>query len=276
MCVWLRAPSDSAHGSWSSPGTCPSIGESLIVQSHPLRRPLLLGLTATVALVTAVQLTKPVFVGRAPVMDLLAAVDSVPLRSPWIHEPTEAALQTSQFLADRQAFADDLLRTGKVGTERAWKIADVAVREAYIRRVPPALVLGVMMTENTELKSTAKSKVGALGLMQVNPKPWSNLAKKFGKNLRADSVNLKYGIFILGYLAGETGRRADQEQGWRSALLRYNGCVTGKNTPNCHRYPDVVRRNVIRHARYSCGGRDFATCVVEPLWLAKREVSSGD
>ena len=44
--------------------------------------------------------------------------------------------------------------------ERAWQLADVAVREAYTRRVPPALVLGVMMTENDELKSTARSSVG--------------------------------------------------------------------------------------------------------------------
>ena len=48
----------------------------------------------------------------------------------------------------------DLLRTGKVDEPRAWSLADVAVSEAYRRRLPPALVLGVMLTENDELEST--------------------------------------------------------------------------------------------------------------------------
>jgi soluble lytic murein transglycosylase-like protein len=237
-----------------------------------LRRQVTLGVCSAAAIITAASITRPVFVGRAPVLrDLVhrtRAADSA--RAPWLALPTDLAVRTPQFFADRQAFVSDLLRTGKVTRDRAWQLADVAVREAYTRRVPPALVLGVMLTENDEFKSTARSSAGALGLMQVHPKPWRVLERKFGPNLRNDSTNLKYGIFILGFLAGEAGQRAaSSEEGWRKALLRYNGCVRGTNTPDCHRYPDVVRRNVIRGAHYSCGELDFESCVVTPLWMAK-------
>ena len=56
--------------------------------------------------------------------------------------------------------------------DRADSIAQVAVREAYHRRIPPALVLGVMLTENDRFKRNARSKVGALGLMQIMPRLW--------------------------------------------------------------------------------------------------------
>src|SRR5436190_1632877 len=34
----------------------------------------------------------------------------------------------------------------------------------------------------------------------------------------------------------------------RVALLRYNGCVRGRNTPNCHRYDDTVLKHAGRAA----------------------------
>jgi soluble lytic murein transglycosylase-like protein len=134
-------------------------------------------------------------------------------------------------------------------------------------------VLGVMLTENDEVKSTARSRQGALGLMQVNPRPWRPaLGKLFGTNLRNDTTNLRYGIFILGHLAARAAALADEPIGsrWRTALLRYNGCVRGTNTPDCARYPDVVRREVLRSARAICAGRDFDSCVVTPLRLGMR------
>lgn len=242
--------------------------------SKSLRDQLIVGLASAVVLSGALALTHPVFVGNTSIIRRLFAheySDSTAIRAPWLHAARDVALRSPQFLADRQAFADDLLRTGKVHTDRAWEIADVAVREAYTRRVPPALVLGVMLTENDELKSNARSSVGALGLMQVNPRPWRGLGKLFGSNLRSDSTNLKYGIFILGFLAEKSNQAADREMGWRTALLRYNGCKNGTNTPDCGRYPDIVKRNVLRNAHYTCGGRDFVTCVTHPLWLATRD-----
>jgi soluble lytic murein transglycosylase-like protein len=245
------------------------------MRSKSLRDQLIVGFASAVVLAGALASTHPIYMAKTAIMQRLFARKpadaSAKMLAPWLTKSASEAIRTPQFLADRQAFADDLLRTGKVHTDRAWELADVAVREAYKRRVPPALVLGVMLTENDELKSNARSSVGALGLMQINPTPWRGLGKLFGSNLRNDSTNLKYGIYILDFLAEKAGRTGDAETSWRTALLRYNGCKNGTNTPNCHRYPDVVRRAVLRNARYSCANQDFVACVTTPLWLANKD-----
>ena len=228
------------------------------------------------AIVVASRMSRPFYVSREPIGAQLIQhpyVDSSELRAPWMHRSAELALKTPRFLLDRELFAMDLLRTGHVTVQRAWALADVAVREAYTRRIPPALVLGVMLTENDELKSSAKSRIGAIGLMQVYPKHWAGaLGRKFGTNIHADSTNLKYGIFILGWVTGRAVDRVDdRDDAWRKALLGYNGCVKGSNTPNCTSYPDDVRRQVQENAKSSCRGADFNRCVVEPMWLARRD-----
>jgi soluble lytic murein transglycosylase-like protein len=237
---------------------------------------MLVAIGAVATIVAATHLSKPYYVGRQPLgLQLVAAtyIDTVEPRAPWIDAAPEVSLKSSQFLLDRELFAMDLLRTGHVTMPRARALADVAVREAYTQRVPPALVLGVMLTENDELKTSAESRVGAVGLMQVYPKHWQDaLGKKFGTNLNTDSTNLKYGIFILGWLTGQaTDAVDDRDHAWRRALLRYNGCVNGTNTPDCAKYPDVVREQVQQHARSTCRGADFKHCVVNPMWLARRE-----
>ena len=194
-------------------------------------------------------------------------------KTPWTNSPTDVALNSPAFFHDRESFAMDLVRTGRVGPDRARSLADVAVREAYTRKIPPALVLGVMMTENDEFKSTAKSNVGAVGLMQIMPRIWTSvLGSKFGTNLRADSTNLKYGIWILGWLTEKTSRIVvDADDAWRHALLRYNGCVSGGNTPGCHRYPDIVRKHVVESAKSTCGGQTFNQCVAQPMWASRKD-----
>jgi soluble lytic murein transglycosylase-like protein len=249
------------------------------MRSKSLRDQLIVGIASAVVLSGALASTHPIYMAKTAIIQRLLArkaADTTTTLAPWLTKPAAEAIRSPQFLADRQAFADDLLRTGKVHIDRARELADVAVREAYKRRVPPALVLGVMLTENDELKSTARSSVGAVGLMQVNPTPWRGLGKLFGSNLKSDSTNLKYGIYILDFVAEKAGRDGDRETSWRTALLRYNGCKNGTNTPDCHRYPDVVRRAVLRNARYSCAGKDFVACVTHPLWLANRAGGSSD
>ena len=218
----------------------------------------------------------PVLRGREPLgerllSNTLAWRDTVLARSPWIHGDSATAMESPQFEADKVAFAEDLMRTGHVDQQRADSLADVAVHEAYVRRVPPALVLGVMLTENDVLKSTARSKVGALGLMQVHPRPWRSLRARFGSNLRDDRTNLQYGVFILGYLLRKpAAESATPTDAWRLGLLRYNGCVTGSNTPACHSYPDVVRKQVEDVAQSTCAGASFGRCVAQPLFFSAR------
>ena len=254
--------------------------EARIRQTHTVRAQLLMAAGALAALVASVKLSRPMDIGAEPIGAQLAEhryVESTEVRAPWMYSPAEIALKTPQFLLDRELFAMDLLRTGKVTRMRARTLADIAVREAYTRQIPPALVLGVMLTENDELKSTARSSVGAVGLMQVYPKHWETLRDKFGSNLHTDSTNLKYGIFILGWVAGRAADDVDDRNAaWRRALLRYNGCVNGTNTPTCRSYPDIVRREVQRSARSTCRGADFNRCVVEPMWLARRDAERAD
>ena len=204
-----------------------------------------LALGAVAAIVVAAHVSRPYYVSREPVAEQIVDhkyVDSTTeTRPPWMYASAEEALKTPQFLLDRELFTMDLLRTGKVSVARARALADIAVREAYTRRVPPALVLGVMLTENDELKSSARSRVGAVGLMQVYPKPWrSALARKFGTNIHTDSTNLKYGIFILGWVVQKASALVDdRDAAWRKALLGYNGCVRG---PQHARLPQLSRR----------------------------------
>lgn len=237
---------------------------------------LTLGVTALAAIVISANTIKPVYVGRAPVVQRLVAAtwrDSTAERAPWAVSSGDSAMTTAQFEADRKAFAADLASTGRLSAARADTLATFAVREAYKRRVPPALVFGVLLTENSTFRSRAKSNVGAVGLMQVYPKVWvPTLGKLFGKNLRDDETNLRYGVHILSHYvyttAGKVDDPASDARGTvRTALLRYNGCVRGTNTANCQTYPDKVMAAVERYAVAQCGEDGFDGCVSRPMRL---------
>jgi hypothetical protein len=217
---------------------------------------------------------RPVFLGQTPVAGrMLAAayLDKSETRAPWLSLPGPLAMRHPQFQRDVEAFAADLRGTGNIGTARADSIARVAVREAYHRRIPPALVLGVMLTENDKFKPNARSKVGAMGLMQIMPRMWTpNLGPILGRNLKDDETNLRYGVYILKHFAKRTSDTLDATSATRVALLSYNGCVRGRNTKDCKAYPDKVQRHVERSARTSCAGKPFRDCVALPLWAALR------
>lgn len=234
---------------------------------------------AVAAIVFAASAVRPVYAGRAPVLRRLvteawrdSAAAALAERAPWAMTSVEEAIGSARFESDRRAFAQDLLGTGNVSLARADFLATVAVREAYQRRVPPALVFGVMMVENPDLKSSAKSSVGAVGLMQVYPRAWKDaLSRHFGTNLRDDATNLRYGVFILSHLVYKSDVWGnDPDSTIRAGLLRYNGCVRGTNTRNCHRYPDVVRQRIERLAIAQCGPAGYTRCVSEPLRLSMR------
>jgi soluble lytic murein transglycosylase-like protein len=226
---------------------------------------------------TATQV-RPVFLGQAKVADrVLAAayLDSSNMHAPWLSLPEPLALRHPQFQRDVDAFATDLRGTGQIGAPRADSIARVAVREAYHRRIPPALVLGVMLTENEKFKPNARSKVGAMGLMQIMPRLWTpNLGPILGHDLKDDETNLRYGVYILKHFAKRTADTLDPTAVIRTALLSYNGCVRGRNTPDCRAYPEKVRRHVESEARSSCWGKPYQECVALPLWAALRDTTT--
>jgi hypothetical protein len=112
------------------------------------------------------------------------------------------------------------------------RIAASLVKEGRRRHLGSSLLLGVLLTENPDLDPSAKSSVGARGLMQVMPFH----AGKWGcgsTDLFNIESNICHGVAVL----------ADNLSGARNlpqALLGYNGCVRGTNTPDCHKYPRVV------------------------------------
>src|ERR1035437_3789221 len=161
-------------------------------------------------------------------------------------------MASPKFLEEKQNFYEDLMRLKQVDSARADSIAQFAVREAYIRGISPAIIFGVLLTENAKFISTATSNVGAVGLMQVYPKIWltKELSTLLGKDLVSDSTNVKYGVFILSqYFRPKTKSGQTTERDWQTALLRYNGCIKGTNTPRCRPYPDKVQKFVVGSAK---------------------------
>jgi hypothetical protein len=180
----------------------------------------------------------------------------------------DRVMATEKFRDEKRNFYEDLMRTKQLDSARADSIATYAVREAYIRGISPAIIFGVMLTENARFISGAMSNVGAVGLMQVYPKVW--LKKQFtdslGKDLASDSTNVRFGVFILSQYFNPRTRSGElRTRDYRAALLRYNGCVTGSNTPNCKTYPDKVKRYVEASATSICDGRGFYECIAKPF-----------
>ena len=227
---------------------------------------------------------RPIYAHKAPVVGELIKSVTPPSEAPAAppEGPPPAALVDSirqieaspEFADQKQRFAQDLVRTGRMSQARADSIAHFAVREAFLRGVPPAVIFGVMLTENAQFISRAQSNVGAVGLMQVYPKVWlKELSKKFGStDIEADSTNLRYGVFILEHYLKPRERKgtagtmvATQPGSLMKGLLRYNGCVRGTNTPRCHTYPTKVARYVERDAKALCGGKNFYECIALPF-----------
>jgi soluble lytic murein transglycosylase-like protein len=222
------------------------------------------------AIVVSVRQMNPIFAGQPSVAASLTKAlpitkAALPNATPGDTSELARLMASPQFEQDRKAFAADLVATGRMSQARADSIAYYAVRESYRNRIPPAVVFGVLLTENAKFVSGAMSNVGAVGLMQVYPKIWlKELRSKFGADLASDSTNLKYGIYILKqYVKTDSG--AVTQANASKGLLRYNGCVRGTNTPNCRTYPEKVGKYVEKMANSICGDKSFADCIAKPF-----------
>ncbi|MGI9140170.1 MAG: transglycosylase SLT domain-containing protein [Gemmatimonadaceae bacterium] len=122
------------------------------------------------------------------------------------------------------------------------RAATALVREASKKNIDPVLLVGLMITENSRIDPLAKSNVGATGLMQVMPFH----AGEWGcgsDNLVNVESNICHGVAIL----ADYVRRSPKDL--HKALLRYNGCVRGTNTPNCHTYSSKVYKHANNASR---------------------------
>src|SRR5258708_6136344 len=193
--------------------------------------------------------TRPVYTTRGTVGEELRkrAPEIASVIAPGDSTEVDRLMATPKFQGEKQNFFEDLMRLKQIDSARADSIARFAVREAYVRGISPAIIFGVMLTENAKFVSNAKSNVGAVGLMQVYPKVWLNkeMTALFGKDLASDSTNVKYGVFILSrYFNPRTKAGIATSQNRTTSLLPSNGCVTGTNTPRCHTYPSKVKNFV--------------------------------
>lgn len=223
-----------------------------------------------VVIVFTVRHTRPVFATRGTLGEELRkhAPEAAAVLAPADTSPIGRFMASDKFRQEKRNFYEDVMRTRQVDSARADSIAHYAVREAYIRNISPAIIFGVMLTENARFISGALSNVGAVGLMQVYPKYW--LKKEFsdslGTDLATDSTNVRYGVFILNrYFNPRTKTGGTRSRDYRTALLRYNGCVRGTNTPHCKNYPDKVKRFVEGSATSICDGRGFYECIAKPF-----------
>ncbi|HEY3114548.1 MAG TPA: lytic transglycosylase domain-containing protein [Gemmatimonadaceae bacterium] len=125
------------------------------------------------------------------------------------------------------------LRKYTSDTVLARRIAQSIVVEGGKKNINPALLVGVVLTEDMKLDPRAKSFVGARGLMQVMPFHAGKWKGCTSADLFAIDSNICHGVSILADLIKRSPSVA-------SALQRYNGCVRGTNTPNCHTYSGKV------------------------------------
>ncbi len=162
---------------------------------------------------------------RAP---LVPRVDSVALEfavtARLAHEPLTRALARRT-------------RNPAMAERAAWAVT----REAGRIKVSPSLLAAVLLIENRQLDSTAVSSQGAIGLMQVMPIHAGSYGCGSADLTRVDA-NICHGARILHlYLV--------RSRSVTVALRRYNGCVSGANTPRCSRYPVQVLRTAARLRR---------------------------
>jgi len=229
-------------------------------------RAVALGVMLVAVIVYTVANTRPIYSTSGTLGDELRK--HAPGIAPTDSTHVDQLMATAKFQAEKRNFYEDVMRLKQVDSARADSIAQFAVREAYVRGISPAIIFGVMLTENARFISKATSNVGAVGLMQVYPKVWltKEMSALFGKDIATDSTNVKYGVFILSqYFRPRTKSGQTTDRDWQTALLRYNGCVKGTNTPRCHTYPDKVQRFVEGSAKSICDGRGFYECIGKPF-----------
>jgi hypothetical protein len=133
-----------------------------------------------------------------------------------------------------------MLRKRTSDAQLADRIARDLVDEGKKANIGATLLAGILLVENPELEPRATSAVGARGLMQVMPFH----AGKWGcasDDLFDIEANICHGARIL-------ADNLRHSRNLPTALLKYNGCVRGTNTPDCHRYARIVYRNAQRSA----------------------------
>lgn len=158
-------------------------------------------------------------------------LDAIAFRMHRIHDDGVRTVDYVTMYREHVEPVEKVLRRHGVSRNTARRISWPLVEESSRRGVDPATVTAILLVES-EGNPSARSPVGARGLMQVMPL-WAGHWRQCGADLYNIKDNICNGTSILAWYLKSHGDE-------RSALLGYNGCVRGTNTPNCHRYPDKI------------------------------------
>ncbi len=187
------------------------------------------GFAAALLLTPATQLEVPL-AGIASASRSLVAVDDSPLPS----VPMDSATLESEVVNRYDHLPLAQIFRGRAEPEIANRVARAIVKEARQLQIPPSLLAGVLITENSRLEPETVSNKGAIGLMQVM-RFHAGVFDCDSDDLLQVEANICHGSRVF---AGYLKRTRDV----RSALLRYNGCVRSRATASCRRYPGKVLR----------------------------------
>jgi soluble lytic murein transglycosylase-like protein len=132
---------------------------------------------------------------------------------------------------------------GPYHADKLWvrRVAMTLVKEGHAVGVDPRVLASVVLVENPMLDPGIRSSQGAVGLMQVMPfhaGRWDCVSE----DLTDPDTNVCHGAHIFKHDLERANGDIDR------ALLAYNGCVRGINTPDCHLYPTQVYSNAGRVA----------------------------
>lgn len=204
--------------------------------SNPLAAPSrpFLTILAAAGFAGALLLTPAAHVTTPPVRDLVASG----LLRGTSDAPALPPLAMDSASMEREVIARyDHLPLSQIFRQRARpeianRVARAIVKEARELQLPPSLLAGVLLTENSRLEPRSVSSRGAIGLMQVM-RFHAGVFDCDSDDLLQVEANICHGARVF---AGYLKRTKDIP----SALLRYNGCVRSRVTRNCKRYPEKV------------------------------------
>ena len=166
-------------------------------------------------------------------------LDLVLRERPTADELANGRLSSGEFpKGSEEAYVAGMLGRHSPNRPLVHRIAAALVKEGRRRNIGTSLLMGVLLTENPWLDPRATSPVGARGLMQVMPFHAGKWGCSSGDLFDIDA-NICHGVAVL---ADNLSRSRTLPQ----ALLGYNGCVRGTNTPDCWKYP----RSVYRRAEF--------------------------
>jgi hypothetical protein len=194
------------------------------------------------ALVLTESLPPAVVMGKRP--SLSEILDLVLRERPTAAELSRASGSTDFPEGSDEAYVAGVLSRRTSNRALVNRIAAAIVKEGRRHKVGTSLLVGVILTENPWLDPRATSSVGARGLMQVMPFHAGNW-NCASRDLFDVESNICHGVAIL---ADNLYRSRSLSQ----ALLGYNGCVRGTNTPDCWKYPRIVSRR----AEFDKGGTE--------------------